>query len=99
MKKVFSFFFSFTLIHFFGHGLGEGLSTVLICLLHLPLGFPGGLVVQNLPASAGDAGLISGSGRSSVERSGSSILAWKSLEQKSLAGYTVHGFTKESDTT
>ena len=91
MKKVFSFFSSLTLIHFFGHGLGEGLSTVLICLLHLPLGFPGGLVVKNLPANAGDAGLISGSGRSPVERSGSSILAWKSHEQRSLAGYSPWG--------
>ena len=45
-------------------------------------------MVKNLPAIAGDAGLISGSGRSPVERSGSSILAWKSHEQRSLAGYS-----------
>ena len=45
-------------------------------------GFPGGLVLRNLPVSAGDAGdegLIPGSGRS--PRTGnvthSSILAWK----------------------
>ena len=28
------------------------------------MGFPGGLVVKNLPASAGDTGLIPGLGRS-----------------------------------
>ena len=28
------------------------------------MGFPGGLVVKNLPANPGDAGLIPGSGRS-----------------------------------
>ena len=30
-------------------------------------GFPGGLVIKNLPASAGDAGSIPGSGRSPGE--------------------------------
>ena len=29
----------------------------------IPLGFPAGSVVKNLPANAGDTGLISGSGR------------------------------------
>ena len=83
-EEGFLFFFSLTLIHFFGHGLGEGLSTVLICLLHLPLGFPGGLVVKNLPANAGDAGSISGSERFPGEGDlqgtflkMSSILAWR----------------------
>ena len=33
-------------------------------------GFPGGLVVKNLPANAGDVGSISGSGRSSGEGNG-----------------------------
>ena len=31
---------------------------------HLPQGFPGGSVVKNLPANAGDTGSIPGSGRS-----------------------------------
>ena len=31
------------------------------------MGFPGGSVVKNSPANAGDMGLISGSGRSSGE--------------------------------
>ena len=40
---------------------------------------PGGSVVKNLPASAGDAGLIPGSGRSleKVMATYSSVLAWK----------------------
>jgi len=43
-------------------------------------GFPDGSVVGNLPANAGDTGLIPGSGRSSGEGNSnpSSILAWKS---------------------
>ena len=50
-----------------------------ICTL-LYIGFPGGSVVENLPANAGDTGLIPGSGRSSGEGNDnpSSILAWKS---------------------
>ena len=43
------------------------------------MGFPGGSVVKNLPANAGDAGSIPGSGRSPGEGNGthSSILAWE----------------------
>ena len=40
------------------------------------MGFPGGRVVQNMPANAGDsqnAGLILGSGRSHGEESGSPL--------------------------
>ena len=33
-------------------------------------GFPGGLVVKNLPANSGDVGSISGSGRSPGEGNG-----------------------------
>ena len=42
-------------------------------------GFPSGSMVKNLPANAGDAGLIPGSGRSPGERNGnhSNILAWE----------------------
>ena len=42
-------------------------------------GFPGGTVVKNLPANAGDAGSIPVSGRSLKEEMAihSSILAWK----------------------
>ena len=43
------------------------------------LGFPGGSVVKNLPANAGDVGLIPGLGRSPGEVNGnpSRILAWR----------------------
>ena len=43
------------------------------------IGFPGGTVVKNLPANAGDAGSIPVSGRSLKEEMAihSSILAWK----------------------
>ena len=39
------------------------------------LGFPGGSVIKNLPANAGNTGSIPGSGRSPEE--GNSILAWE----------------------
>ena len=43
------------------------------------LGFPGGSVVKNPPANAGDVGLIHGWGRSPGGRNGNhcSILAWE----------------------
>ena len=43
------------------------------------LGFPHGSMVKNLPANAGDTGLIPGSGRSPEKEMAtySSILAWK----------------------
>ena len=37
------------------------------------MGFPGGSVVKNLPASAGDVGSITGSGRFSGERNGNPL--------------------------
>ena len=46
-------------------------------------GFPGGVVVKNLPANAGDArdtGLIPGSGRDPLEKemaTHSSVIAWE----------------------
>ena len=43
------------------------------------MGFPGGSAVKNLPANAGDTGLIPGLGRSLEKEMAthSSILAWK----------------------
>ena len=54
------------------------------------MGFPDGSVVKNLPATAGDVGLIPGLGRYPGEGNGnpSSILAWKSHRQRSLVGYS-----------
>ena len=51
-------------------------------LLHKILGFPGGAVVKNLPASAGDAGgtgSVPGSGRSPGEGNSNppQYLAWR----------------------
>ena len=50
--------------------------------------FPGGSVVKNLPASAGDMSLIPGSGRSPGEGNGTTpaFLPGKSRGQRSLVG-------------
>ena len=72
------------------------------------LGFPGGWVVNNLPASVGDArdvGSVPGSGRSSggghekKMATCSSILAWKNLLGRGTWRAAVHGVTKRKDTT
>ena len=49
-----------------------------LCWIPASTGFSGGSVVKNLPANAGDMGLIPGSGRSPGEGNGthSNILAW-----------------------
>ena len=65
------------------------------------LGFPGGSVVKNLPANAGDAsdsGLIPGSGRSPVEGKGNQLHYEESHGQRSLVGYSSWG-RKGSDGT
>ena len=62
--------------------------------LAISKGFPGGLVVKNLPANAGDADLIPGSVRSPGEGNGNPLqysCLGKSHQQKNLAGYTVQG--------
>ena len=41
--------------------------------IYLREGFPGGLVVKNLPANAGDTGSIPGPGRSPGERYGNPL--------------------------
>jgi len=61
----------------------------------------GGSVVKNLPANAGDAGLISGSRNYPGERNGN-LLQCSSLENfKTREAWwaTVHGVAKELDTT
>ena len=63
--------------------------------------FTGGSVVKNPPANAVDAGLIPGSGRSPREGN-SNLLHNSCLENPKDTGAcraTVHGVTKESDTT
>ena len=61
------------------------------------VGFPGGSVVKNPPANAGDVGLTSGSGRSPGEGNGNPLqvfLPGKSHGQRSLAGYKSMGLPK-----
>ena len=65
------------------------------------MGFPGGSVVKNLPANAGDMGLIPGSRISPGEENGNS-LQYSCLENPVDRGawwVTVHGVAKESDMT
>ena len=57
-------------------------------------GFPGGSVVENPPANAGDAGSIPGSGRSPGEENGNPLqysCLGKSHGLRSLPGSSVHG--------
>ena len=64
-------------------------------------GFPGGSVVTNLPANAGDAHSIPGSGKSTWRRKWQPtpvFLPGESHGQMSLAGYSPWGH-KESDVT
>ena len=62
-------------------------------------GFPGGSVVKNPPANAGDAGLIPGFGRSPELVIHSSILAWEIPQTEEAWWVTVHDVAKESDMT
>ena len=65
------------------------------------MGFPGVSVVRNLSANAGDVGLIPGLGRSPGEGNGNP-LQYSCLGNTVDRGAwwaTVHGVTKESDTT
>ena len=59
-------------------------------------GFPGGSVVKNPPANAGDAGSIPGSGRSPEEEWQLTpvFLPGEFHEQRSLAGYSPWGHQK-----
>ena len=70
-------------------------------LLHYSQNFPGGSVVKNPPANAGDSGLIPGPGRSLGEGNGSPS-QYSCLENPiDREGWqaTVHGVTKELDMT
>ena len=63
--------------------------------------FPGGSVVKDLPATAEDAGLIPGSGRSPGEGNGNP-LQYSCLGNRTDRGawrVSVHGAAKELDTT
>ena len=59
--------------------------------------FPGGLVVKNTPANAGDAGLNPGSGRSPGEENVNPFQV--NPMDREACWATVHGVPKELDTT
>ena len=48
-------------------------TSVMLSIYHIVKGFPGGSVVKNPPANAGDVGLIPGSGKSPGEGNGSPL--------------------------
>ena len=86
------------------HQISRELHNVCFILLISPhnfLGFPGGSMVKNPPANAGDADLIPGSGRPTGEGNGNppqySCLG-NSMDRGSWQTI-VHGVTKELDTT
>ena len=65
------------------------------------MGFPGGSVVKNPPANAGDMGSIPGLGKSLGEGNGNP-LQYSCMGNPIDRGAwwtTIHGVTKESDTT
>ena len=65
------------------------------------MGFPGGSMVKNLSANAGDMGSIQGLGRAPGEGNGNP-LQYSFLENPTDRGAwwdTVHGIAKESDMT
>ena len=69
--------------------------------LSIVVEFPGGAVVKNPPANAGDTGSIPGSGRSPGEGNGKPtpvVLPGESYGQRSLEGYSPWN-CKESNTT
>ena len=72
---------------------------VCVCV-HTYMGFPGGSVVKNLPAKAGDVGLIPGLGRSPEKGNGNVLQYYCQGNPMDKGAWwaTVHGVT-ESDTT
>ena len=70
-------------------------------LIYKRRSFPGGSVVKNPPAKAGDAGLISESGGSPGVGNGSPLQysCLGSTEAREAWWATIHGVAKELDTT
>ena len=84
------------------------ISSIMVCLylclcvcMYNSMGFPGCSVVNNLPANAGDAGLVPGSGRSpggGKWQPTPVVLLGKSHGPRRLLGY-IHRVAKEWDKT
>ena len=66
-----------------------------------PIGFPGGSVVMNLPANAGDMGSIPGWGRSAGARNGNPLqyTCLRNPMDRGAWRTPLHGVAKESDMT
>ena len=64
-------------------------------------GFPGGSVAKNPPANAGDVDLIPGLGRSPKEENSNPLQysCLGNLMDRKVWQATIHGVTKDSDTT
>ena len=62
------------------------------------MGSPGGSVAKNLPANAGDTGSIPRSGRAPEEGDGNPSCLGNTIDREACWA-TVHGVTKELDTT
>ena len=75
---------------------GQGSSCFVATSLLSTRGFPGGSEVKNLPANAGDMGLIPGFGRSPGEGNGnhSSLLAWEIPWTEELGGLQSTGLQR-----
>ena len=69
--------------------------------LHKEMGFLGGSMVENLPASAGDLGSNPGSERASAGGNGNPLQysCLRNLMDIGARRATFHGVTKESDMT
>ena len=81
--------------------MGRGRNGCLLPFLMYPHWYIGGSLVKNPPANAGDVGSIPGLGRSPGEGNGNS-LQYSCLGNHIDRGawwVTIHGVTKESDTT
>ena len=70
-------------------------------MMFMQMGFPGGSVVKNLPANAGDSDSIPGSGRSPGEGNGNSLqyFCLGNPMDRGVGRPTVHEVAKVLDTT
>ena len=73
----------------------------MIMIGYKTLGFPGGSVVKNTPASVGDVFLISGSGRFPGKGNGNPLKysCLGNTMDRGVGRGAVHGVAKESDMT